>query len=151
MTIPALERELAPPVARHLQGLGYRTFLEVPFNGRIADVLGVKGDEVIAVELKLRDFREAHRQAVAYQVGCHRTWVGLPLPTALACLRKHRHEFETSGAGLLAVNVPDASVRELLPARKHEGRFLDFLADGLKAEWGERTSAHGQAPAVRLG
>lgn len=137
MQMPRLERELAPPVARHLQAAGYRTWLEVPFNGRIADVLGVKGDEVVAVELKLRDFREAHRQAVAYQVGCHRTWVGVPLPTALDCLRRHRHEFDTSGAGLLAIHVPDGSVRELLPARKHEGRFLDFLADGLKAAWGE--------------
>jgi hypothetical protein len=131
MNVPRLERELAAPVARHLQSAGYRAFLEVPFNGRIADVVGVKGEEVVAVELKLRDFREAHRQAVAYQVGCHRTWVGVPLPTALDCLRKHRFEFERSGAGLLAVHVPDGSVRELLPARKHEGRFLDFLAEGL--------------------
>lgn len=131
MNVPRLERELAAPVARHLQAMGYRTFHEVPFNGRIADVLGVKGEEVVAVELKLRDYREAHRQAVAYQVGCHRTWVGVPLPTALDCLRRHRHAFEQSGAGLLAVHVPDGSVRELLPACKHEGRFLDFLAEDL--------------------
>lgn len=137
MHLPRLERELAPPVARHLQRQGYRTFLEVPFNGRIADVLGVRGEEVVAVELKLRDFREAHRQAMAYQVGCHRTWVGVPLPTALDALRRHGHAFAQSGAGLLAVHVPDGSVRELLPARKHEGRFLDYLADGLKAAWSD--------------
>lgn len=141
MNVPRLERELAPPVARHLLAAGYTTWLEVPFNGRIADVLGVKGDEVVAVELKLRDFRGAHRQAVAYQVGCHRTWVGVPLPIALDAMRRHRHAFETSGAGLLAIHVPDGSVRELLPARKHEGRFLDFLADGLKEAWGEPEDA----------
>jgi hypothetical protein len=59
--------------------------------------------------------------------------VGLPLPSALECLRRHRHEFETSGAGLLAVNMPEGDVRELLPARHHEGRFLPFLADALKS------------------
>jgi hypothetical protein len=132
MRAPYLERALAPPVTRHLRAGGYRTFEEVYFNGRIADVVGVKGEEVVAVELKLRDFKQAHRQAVAYQVGCHRTFVGLPLERALECLRRHRHEFEESGAGLLAVRMPAGDVRELLPARHHEGRFLPFLADALR-------------------
>jgi hypothetical protein len=149
MRAPYLERALTAPVARHLRASGYRTFEEVYFNGRIADLVGVKGEEVVAVELKLRDFKQAHRQAVAYQVGCHRSFVGLPLERALECLRQHRHEFETSGAGLLAVRMPEgdtpasldagspprrneADVRELLPARHHEGRFLPFLADALR-------------------
>ena len=149
MRAPYLERALTAPVARHLRGQGYRTFEEVYFNGRIADIVALKDEEVVAVELKLRDFRQAHRQAVAYQVGCHRSYVGLPLERALECLRRHRHEFETSGAGLLAVRMPDSAVRggarpravvsddagdvrELLPARHHEGRFLPFLADALR-------------------
>lgn len=132
MIIPRLERELAAPVARHLRGQGYSTFLEVPFNGRIADVLGIRGEEVIAVELKLRDFRTAHRQAMAYSVGCHRTYVGVPLPTALAAMRQHKFAFDSSGTGLLAVNMPAGDVRELLAAKPHENRFLPYLADGLR-------------------
>lgn len=133
VVVPRLEAELAPPVADHLTGLGYETFLEVPFNGRIADVIGVKGEEVVAVELKLRDYRTAHRQAMAYQVGCHRTYVALPLSVSLECLRRHRHEFNQSGAGLLAVNMAAArpDVRELLAPRFHEGRFLPFLGEAL--------------------
>lgn len=129
---PFLEAALAPPVARHLQGQGYRTFLEVPFNGRIADIIAVKDEEVVAVELKLADYRTAHRQAVAYQVGCHRSFVALPFEAAMLCLRKHKHAFDESGAGLLGVRMPDGDVRELLPARHHEQRFLPFLADFLK-------------------
>ncbi|MEA3198694.1 MAG: repair protein MmcB-like [Thermoplasmata archaeon] len=132
MIVPRLERELAAPVARHLRSQGYSTFLEVPFNGRIADVLGIQGEEVVAVELKLRDYKTAHRQALAYAVGCHRTYVGVPLPTALDCLRRHRFAFEQSGTGLLAVNMPAGDVRELLPSRQHDNRFLPFLADGLR-------------------
>lgn len=132
MEYPYLEAALAEPVGRHLASQGYATFFEVHFNGRIADVIGVLGEEVVAVELKLRDYRMAHRQAMAYQVGCHRSYVGVPLPTALEALRRHRHEFERSGTGLLAVNMPEGDVRELLPARTHEGRFLPFLADALK-------------------
>ena len=127
-----LERALAAPVARHLQAQGYRTFEEVYFNGRIADIIALKDEEVVAVELKLSNYREAHRQAVAYQVGCHRSFVGLPLESAVDCLRRHRHEFDKSGAGLLGVNMPAGDVRELLPARHHAGRFLPFLADHLK-------------------
>lgn len=126
-----LERDLAPPVVRHLQRQGYRTLEEVHFNGRIADIIALKDDEVVAVELKLRNYREAHRQAVAYQVGCHRSFVGLPLRAALLALRKHKHEFERSGAGLLAIETESGDVRELLPARHHEARFLPFLADAL--------------------
>lgn len=129
--IPRLESELAAPVAAHFQTQGYDVWLEVPFNGRIADVIAVKQDEVVAIELKLRDYRGAHRQAVAYQVGCHRSYVGLPLPVALHCMRRHGHALRQSGAGLLAINMPGGDVRELLPARTHEGRFLPFLAEAL--------------------
>ena len=127
-----LERALAAPVARHLQAQGYRTFEEIYFNGRIADIVALKGEEVVAVELKLSNYREAHRQAVAYQVGCHRAYAALPLDGALLAMRKHRTEFETSGAGLLAVHMPAGRVDELLPARHHEGRFLPFLAEHLR-------------------
>src|SRR5438093_152593 len=82
------------------------TFEQVYFNGRIADIIALKDEEVVAVELKLSNYREAHRQAVAYQVGCHRSFVGLPLESAVDCLRRHRHEFDKSGAGLLGVNMP---------------------------------------------
>lgn len=131
MPIPALERELAAPVGRFLAEQGYEPFYEVYFNGRIADVIALKGDEVVAVELKLRDYRTAHRQAIAYQVGCHRSYVGLPLETALHALRRDRHAFAESGTGVLA--VASEGVRELLPARLHERRHLPFVADALKA------------------
>ena len=127
-----LERALAAPVARHLQAQGYRTFEEVYFNGRIADIIALKDEQVVAVELKLSNYREAHRQAVAYQVGCHRSYAALPLDAALLAMRKHRTEFEKSGAGLLAVHMPNGNVSELLPARFHEGRFLPFLAEHLR-------------------
>ena len=131
MPIPALERELAAPVGRFLTAQGYEAFFEVSFNGRIADVIAVRGDEVVAVELKLRDYRTAHRQAIAYQVGCHRSFVGLPLQTALGALRRDRHAFAESGTGVLAIEGDE--VRELLPARLHERRHLPFMAEALKA------------------
>jgi len=136
VVVPALESELAEPVGRYLATQGYDAFYEVYFNGRIADVIALKGDEVVAVELKLRDYRTAHRQAMAYQVGCHRSFVGVPLETALLALRKDRHAFEASGTGILAVD--GASVREVLPARLHENRHLPFMADALRTLGGRQ-------------
>lgn len=130
MPVPALESELAPPVGAWLVEQGYEAFYEVPFNGRIADVIALRGEEVVAVELKLRDWRTAHRQAIAYQVGCERSYIGVPLETALVALRRERHAFQTSGTGILAIDA--GNVREVLPARLHEGRHLPFLADGLR-------------------
>lgn len=131
--VPPLEVHLADPVAAFLRTRGYDPFHEVYFNGRIADLLAVRDGELVAVELKLRDYKAAHRQAMAYQVGCHLSYVALPLPTARLCLRKHRGAFEDSGVGLLAVHAGE--VREALVARHHEKRFLPFLADGLLASF----------------
>lgn len=129
--IPALESELAEPVGRFLAEQGYEILYEVAFNGRIADVIALKESEVVAVELKLRDHRTAHRQAMAYQVGCQRSYIGVPLETALLALRRDRHAFEASGTGILAVDGD--TVREVLPARLHENRHLPFMADALRS------------------
>jgi hypothetical protein len=40
----------------------------VPILGRRADLIGTRDDALVAVELKLRDWREALRQAIAYQL-----------------------------------------------------------------------------------
>lgn len=130
MVVPALESQLAEPVGRHLMDQGYDVWFEVSFNGRIADVIALRDEEVVAVELKLRDHRTAHRQAMAYQVGCQRSYIGVPLETALLALRRDRSAFEASGTGILAVEGAD--VREVLPARFHEARHLPFLADALR-------------------
>ncbi len=131
--MPRLERELAAPVVRHFAARGCRVDVEVEFNGRIADVIAVSPDgEVDAVELKLRDWAVAERQARAYQVGAHRAWVALPLASALRYSRlvAFRRAFEKGGCGLLAVNHPFGDVREVIPARA-SARRLDFLADHL--------------------
>ena len=131
MAVPPLESALFPPVARHFRERGYAIQAEVDVNGRYADVLALGPEGLVAVELKLTDWKGALRQAVAYQVGVERSYVGLPLDTAMTVLRK-RSAYETEGVGLLAVHPPDGSVRELIPARP-SARHLPFMADRLRA------------------
>ena len=134
MAVPPLESALLAPVARHFAEQGYSLRAEVPVNGRFADLLALKGDDLVAVELKLTDWRGALRQAVAYQVGADRSYVALPLDTAMTVLRR-RSAFEEARVGLLAVHPPDGSVRQLLPSDR-SARHLPFQADGLRRLFG---------------
>ncbi len=112
--MPLRERDLLGPVASHFRDLGYETLAEVEIAGRWADLVAVSDGAVVAVELKLRAWREAIRQAMAYQLGADRTYVALPLGRAQEAHR-HRFAFEREGVGLLAVEA-GGGVRRVLPA-----------------------------------
>ncbi len=123
-----LEAQLAPPVAAWLEAAGYRVRTEVPIVGRWADLVGARADELVAVELKLRDWREALRQATAYQVGADRAWVAMPLAAASRAYRE-RWRFVAEGVGLLAVD-DQGGVRVPIAAGASP-RFLPFVREGV--------------------
>ena len=125
------ERDLAGPVAEHFAGLGYRMFAEVDIAGRWADLVGI-GPDVVAVELKLRAWREALRQATAYQLGADRAYVALPLPRAQEAHRS-RFAFEREGIGLLAVDAGGAVRTVLSPAPSP--RRLPALTDAIRGSF----------------
>lgn len=154
---PRTEEDLRPHVRRHFEDLGYAVLDEVPFNGRVADLVAVRDgpaasggpgdpgepgdpgasarrDDVVAVELKLSDWQKAHVQAKAYQLGARRTYVALPLGKARRVAADHAARFQRSGVGLLGVQVAArtsfGAVRRLLEARPSD-RTLPFLAEGL--------------------
>ena len=107
------ESDLLPPLVRHFEALRFRTAAEVPVARHRADLVAVSDAALVAVELKLTRWRQALRQAVAYQVWAPEAYVALPFPGAIRAAR-HRHRFEVEGVGLLA--VLDGDVRIFLPA-----------------------------------
>ncbi len=136
--MPPLEEDMVPPVARYFTREGWHAAPEVAFNRRIADLILVRERETAAIELKLRDWRGAHRQAIAYQIGCTFSWIGLPLVVAAKLTGRPEavRALDESGVGLFAVNWPQpdddpADVRILIPARKSP-RLLPFLEDGVR-------------------
>ncbi len=114
------EADLVEPLVRHFEEHGLRAVAEVPIAGRRADLVGVGEDILVAVELKLARWRQALRQAVAYQLWAHESYVALPFPRALAAVR-HRHAFEAEGVGLFA--VLDGGVRTFLRASASPRQF----------------------------
>ncbi len=136
--MPPREEDMVAPVARYFQRDGWHAAPEIAFNRRIADLILVKDDMTAAVELKLRDWRGAHKQAQAYQVGCGWSWIGLPLVVAakIAARPEAMRALDESGVGLLGVNWPqpaddDGDVRVLKPAEPSR-RLLPFLEDGVR-------------------
>jgi len=125
-----LEAQLAGPIRAWLEDAGYRVSAEVPILGRRADLVGARDDGLVAVELKLRDWGEALRQSVAYQLAADHVWVAMPLAAAGTAYRA-RWRFEAHGVGLLAVD--DAgSVRAPIPAGPSP-RLLPYLRDRVSA------------------
>jgi hypothetical protein len=127
-----LEAWLKAPVRAHLLAEGWSVRFEVPLHGRVADVVARRGQEVVAIELKLEDWREALAQAMHYQLAAHRAYVAMPLNTAVVPLRA-RSRLERQGVGLLAVH-PLGEVRTLLEARE-SARRLPFLTQHTLRAW----------------
>ena len=124
--MPLRERDLAGPVASHFEARGYRVFGEVNIAGRWADLVALGRGEVVAVELKLRSWRDALRQATAYQLGADRAYVAMPL-TRVQDMWGRRHPLELEGIGLLAVDGR-CGVRDAMPARRSPRLFPPLRA-----------------------
>jgi hypothetical protein len=124
------EGALRFPVRCFLEGRGYDVFEEVAIAGRFADLIGIWGDEVVAVELKLTEWRSALAQSRAYQLGARLVYVAMPLARAERILRGDGPTLQADGVGLLGVHPPDGPVLELLEPLPSP-RFLPFLSEGV--------------------
>jgi hypothetical protein len=115
------EADLRKPVVEFLRSLGCnRLEIEVPLLDRGVDVFGVKtgrGTQSYAVELKLRDWQKALKQAAVYQLCADYCYVAMPCDKAT---RLDQKDFEEAGVGILAVNPNTKDVHIVLMARKSD-------------------------------
>lgn len=113
-----LERDLLRPVVNHLAKEGCEAVVsELPFFDRGIDVYGIKSGKApvsIAVELKLRDWQKALRQAAIYQLCSDFCYVALPQEKAV---RVDLFAFRQCGIGLLGVSN-SRKIEVILQARK---------------------------------
>lgn len=72
-----LEIELFPVVEHYYQREGYNTEREVPMRNKVIDIVCQNNEEIIAIEVKVRNWRKALRQAIIYQLCANRTYVAL--------------------------------------------------------------------------
>lgn len=122
------EELMSRPVSAHFQSLGYRVYREAKVAGRWVDLLAV-GKEIVAVELKIHNWREALKQAMSYQIGAHYALVAMPLDYVFPAMR-FRHLFEREGVGVMAVSSAAGNVRVLIEPQASQ-RLLSFVLDGV--------------------
>ena len=94
--------------------------------GRWVDLLAV-GRDLVAVELKVRDWRTALRQAMSYQLGANYSLVAMPFDHVFSALT-YRHMFDKEGIGLMAVKAPFGEVRTLIEPQASP-RLMPFVLD----------------------
>jgi hypothetical protein len=108
-----LEVDLVEPIAAYFESLGYSIALEVPVYRNRADMVAYNDNELIAVELKLKNWKRALRQAAYYQLGADVTYIAMPFGEAFEVYKK-RKMLNRERVGLLAVIMNNHEVRELI-------------------------------------
>lgn len=121
------ETDLLAPLVKTYIDKGYRAFAEVQLSSRWIDVLLLheKNKEIIAVELKLTDWRRAYKQAKVYPIAADYVYVGMPEKYIHRALDNSNY-FEELGIGLLAIN---GKAVEVVQAQKSS-----ILLENVKSE-----------------
>ncbi len=101
------ETELAQPVATWLNKKGYIVYSEIPALGRCIDIIGIKDEKIIAVELKLNLTKEVIYQANTAGLVSHEAYV------AVASKPRWRSVLKCEKAGLGVLSLRDGYVSVL--------------------------------------
>lgn len=116
------EDQLILPVKKYLAKQNYDVYPEVPLFSKKIDLIGFRQtfDELVAVELKVKDWKDALRQAITDRLCAEKVYVGIS--------RKYVHRAKTElfaewGIGILEV---DGHVRVRREAITNENIHLSL-------------------------
>ena len=124
------EKSMFPKIKAHFNN-EFSLFREVPFYNKRIDVVGVNRStsELIAIELKLEDWKKALQQAAMDQLGGNRAYV------ALWHKNIHRadiEKFKECGIGLLEVNDYLKEVVKAAPSYCFSYKMADLIRRNLR-------------------
>jgi hypothetical protein len=117
------EEELRKPVHEYFKNKEYALFDEVKLFSRNIDVVAKRRNEVIAVELKLCDWKKAINQACLNQRVSDYSYVALPEPVWNRIDRRIYTISFDHGIGLLSV---DGAARQIMRP-EHSKRIQPYL------------------------
>lgn len=121
-----LELELIKPVYDYLKKQGYNVYKEAKIGFHRADLLGFKGDEVVAVELKLTEWKKAIVQVKNYMFGADYVYLAVPLFKSYNILRKAEYFFKKEGIGFLIINEKTSNVSEIIKPLKSKKKIASI-------------------------
>ncbi len=123
------EEDLKAGLKSFFRSHGYRAYTEVRMINRWVDLVAVKENEIVAVELKISDWKQALRQAVAYQLGADYSFVAMPFKHACNAY-KNRYWFQKEGVGLIAIRPHHKDIRVFLEPDRST-RMMPIVRDNL--------------------
>ena len=126
-----LELELFKPVYNYFKNQGYVVKREVKIGYCRADIVAFKDDIVIAVELKLQNWKKAIIQAKNYQLGADYVYVAFLLMKSYSVLRKAEFNLKSSGIGFLIINDKTLKVCKIIEARKSNRKIGTMTLDSV--------------------
>ena len=120
------EVELHKPISDFFGNQGYTIVREVRIGFCRADIVAFKENTVIAVELKLSDWKKAFVQAKNYQLGADYVYLAFPLTKIVTLMKKSEHKFKDEGIGLLSVNEKTCHVSIVITAKPSKRKFASL-------------------------
>ena len=96
-----LEEDIEEDVSKFIEEKGYDVYSQVQVLGRRIDLLGIQRRRMVAVELKIRNWRHAICQAYLGSLCADLVYVAVPDSTIRTVEKKI---FVDNGVGLLSVN-----------------------------------------------
>jgi hypothetical protein len=123
------ENDLYPPMIEYFTKRDYSIELEIPIHRNRIDLIAYDQKRLIAVELKLRNWQRAVRQAAYYQFGSDLSYIAMPFYQAIEA-HKRRYKLDQDGVGLFAVILATGEVRELIKAKQSEKK-IDYMERGI--------------------
>jgi hypothetical protein len=124
-----LELELIKPVSDYFKKQGYTVMHEIKIGFCRADLLAFKDDEVVAVELKLKDWKKVIVQAKNYKLAVDYVYLVVPLFRVYNILRKAEHILKKEGIGLLIVKETNCEVCKIIDAKQSKIKTCNITTE----------------------
>ena len=123
------EYELTPHVIAYFIRNGYHVRREIRIGFHRADLVAFQGKTVVAVELKLREWKKAFVQAKNYQLGADYVYLAFPYQKEHTILSKREAILSREGIGLLTVDETTGDVRKPLPAKESQRKMSSLTLE----------------------
>lgn len=115
------ERELYGPIIELFKE-NYTIASEVPLGPKRIDIVALKDEKIIAIEVKVNKWKKALRQAMNYQLGADESYVALPLKYSKPV---NKDFFQKVGVGLITVDTCGNAVVSI-PARQSTNKSHNY-------------------------
>lgn len=109
------EEDLVSKVKAFFVKRGFKTYKEVRIRARRIDLVSIKDDKLLAIEVKVNNWKRAFQQAIVYRLCADKVYVAIWHPS-IENINKSR--YEEYGIGILSIK--EESIRVVKKPQKVE-------------------------------